>query len=69
MEGALGSGIISKEEFRKLYEQNNGFTSRQSRNHSAITDGSLSSFFIALEDGCDLLIKTNPELVEMKDDE
>ena len=52
---------ISFEEFKKLYDESNGFMPGISVNHPLIQES--QSFYSALKEGCGLLVKNHPELV------
>lgn len=57
--------IMSKDDFKRLYKKTNGFMPEQSPNHPLLSADGVSSYYSDLEEGCDILIKNNPELVRI----
>ena len=63
------SVIMSKEDFKQLYKSTNGFMPEQSKNHPLFSTSNMLDYYTLLEEGCDLLIKNNPELVHLSEQE
>ena len=60
-----GDETLTNEEFKKLYDESNGFMSTINSNHPVYSGVSDIDFFQMLEEGCDLLIKNSPNLLNV----
>jgi len=60
----MSEDILTRDEFYTLYEQTNGFMPSKIQNKPYFPN---SCFYSSLKEGCSLLIKNNPELVQISE--
>ena len=67
MFASLKKPAMTREEFKELYEKNNGFLPSRNPNHPQLSSDGITNYYVGLKEGCSRLIKNNPELVRIEE--